>query len=151
MVQCLSQLRTTTSHRLRAVRAKQMPVNELRDESFVGADGTPTVKNARDMRGSRQLCAARSRAPSGSVYTCRDTISEVPSRAGQSGMNCWAWSIAVLLKWSRNRTHGVAKTMSRSAPADLPESLQKPSEPDPARSNWMGRSAGLAPLRIFPT
>ena len=120
MVQCLSQLQTTTSQRLRAVTAKQMPVNELRDESFVGADGTPTVKNARDMRGSRQLCAARSRAPSGSVYTCRDTISEVPSRAGQSGMNCWAWSIAVLLKWSRNRTHGVAKTMSRSAPGRSP-------------------------------
>jgi hypothetical protein len=55
MAQCRSQLRPTTSHRLRAVIARQMLVNELRDESFVdpahSADGTPTVKNVRNTRG----------------------------------------------------------------------------------------------------
>jgi hypothetical protein len=44
---------------------------------------THCEKNARNTRGSRQLCAARSRAPSGSVCTCRDMMSEVPCSAGQ--------------------------------------------------------------------
>jgi hypothetical protein len=53
----------------------------------LGADGTPTVKNVRNTRGSRLLCAARSRAPSGSVYTCRDAMSEVlAERVSAPGM-----------------------------------------------------------------
>jgi hypothetical protein len=49
--------------------------------------GAPIVKNARNTRGTRQSCAARSRAPSGSASTYGDTMPEVSSRAGQCAGN----------------------------------------------------------------